>query len=87
MSRDNDDGVWSLPKVVTLLMTDCFLERAERGAPFVSIPEATLVPAAVPPVRPFADECHIARYATGAVFISKHRTIGAADDGLCPGTP
>ena len=71
-----------LAKVVALLMADCLFWRAERRAPFVSISEATLVPAAIQPVSPFAHEHHVARSATVAVPLCKYRAVRATDDRL-----
>ena len=87
MSRDNGGNVLLLAKMVALLMADCLFWRAERGAPFVSISEATLVPAAIQPVSPFAHEHHVARSATVAVQLCKYRAVGAANYRLSPRTP
>ncbi len=75
----------AVSKMVALLMADCFCWRAERRAPFVSISEATFMPAAIHPVSPFAHEHHVARSTTVAIPLSKNRAVRATDDRFRPG--
>lgn len=72
----------SLREMVSLLVMNCVVHRAERRASSRSALVASFVKAAVPPVIPLKDEYGEARPAALRVLLSKHRAAHTPNAGL-----